>query len=633
MGNLNSQFRATELHLAIMDDGVARGVPFLDRDRQTLISRSKSEGSSFIYVTLPSFGRAVDRGLVTGTFKSPSGFSLYKETQLPKFLRSVLCTVFSDDGSLLEQPNIDSIFFLRQLLLINGKVVKHPSKEEEEKAVRGFEERQQSLRGCFIPKDHPVLNLACAIIGRTLSRLDLTDIIPRHGPGVVHEGLDRDEKWDFRYWPLQANRFYPFYEYGVQSLEHLRTKSNNVVFLNRFITKVCLVPKDFRGPRLISAEMSAMQYLQQGQMRAMMSYIESHPLLRLSIRLQDQTFNQYAAWKSWENDSFTLDLSDASDTVSLPLVWFLFSRVPQLRRLLCSTRSYGATFNGRIIRLSAFAPMGSATCFPVETLVFWAITLASLHLHRYGNRLRGNRALSELCTEVRVFGDDIIAPQMCRETLVSTLLSVRCKPNMDKTCWATPFRESCGTEWFRGISVSITRNKGYTYDAIDKFAHVPTLSDLQRRLFVAGLVKAAEVVRRWTESIRPLALVPFWGNHASIRIDAGRLFWGKLEQTDPVSFRNWSLEYAGRCDYCLFAESGSLPRLRMRYNPALQRIEVRTTISRQRNRRWGSEGYPRLMARLLSDSSDRVATGDCKVSIAWRVLPRGSWSFMTRHLG
>jgi hypothetical protein len=633
MGILNSQFRATELHLAIMDDGEARGVPFEERDRRTLIARSESEGSSFIYVTLPSFGRAIDRGLVTGSFTTPGGFALLRGTKLPKFLNRVLSTVFSSDGILLEQPNIDSIFFLRQLLLINGKVIKTPSKDEEEKAVRGFEERQLSLRKVTIPKDHPVLNIAQALLRKALRNLDLSDIIPRHGPGVVHEGRDREEKWDFTYWPLRANKLYPFSEYGVQSLEHLKTKSNSVIFLNRMVTKICLVPKDFRGPRLISAEMSAMQYLQQGQMRLMMDYIDSHPLMRLSIRLRDQTRNQNAAARSYENGTFTLDLSDASDLVSLPLVWFLLSGVPHVRRYLCATRSQAATYGGRLIDLVAFAPMGSATCFPVETLVFWAITMASLHLHRYGRTLRSFQALSELASEVCVFGDDIIAPEMCRETLISTLQSVGCKPNMDKTCWQTPFRESCGTEWFRGFPVSITRNKGYTYESFNKFAHVPVLSDLQRRLFVTGLYKAASVVRGWVEGIFPLPLL-------NPQVDP-RLYPDRIPRTsvcsaceigrmDPVSYRNWVLQLSGLADYVQFAERGSLPRLRLRYNPLLQRVEARVTISRQRNRNWGTEGYARLLARLLSDSSDRVATGDCKVSIAWRALPAGSWSFMTK---
>jgi hypothetical protein len=56
MADLNSQFRALELHLAVMADGESRGVPFDNRDRQTLLARGRSEGSSFVYVTLPQLG-------------------------------------------------------------------------------------------------------------------------------------------------------------------------------------------------------------------------------------------------------------------------------------------------------------------------------------------------------------------------------------------------------------------------------------------------------------------------------------------------------------------------------------------------------------------------------------------------
>jgi hypothetical protein len=322
----------------------------------------------------------------------------------------------------------------------------------------------------------------------------------------VHEGRDRDKKWDFTYWPSQANRVYPFYEYGVQSLEHLRTKSNSVLFLDRFNTKICLVPKDFRGPRLISAEMTALQYLQQGQMGAMMRYIDNHPLLRLSIRMRDQSLNQLAAMKAFENRHCTLDLSEASDTVSLPLVWFLLSGVPHVRKYLCRTRAHSAIYDGELIRISAFAPMGSAVCFPVETVVFWAISMASFHVHRYGSRFRGIRSLSELASEVKVFGDDIVIPIDILDTVVSTLKLVGCKPNESKTCYLTPFRESCGTEWFRGASVSITRNKRYTYEAVDKISHHPVLVDLQRRLYVAGLSRSAELVASWALKIAPTVL-------------------------------------------------------------------------------------------------------------------------------
>lgn len=639
MGVLNSQFRALELHLAIMADGDSRGVPFCNKDRQTFLERGKSEGSSFVYVTLPKLGRAVDEGLVRGTFDSPVGFALRKETRLPKFLNAVFKTVFSDQGVLLEDPNILSIFYLRQLLLLNSKLVKEPTKEDERKAAGAFLARQQSLRRVVLPKDNPVLWLAQAILGKVLARLDLSDITPGHGPGVVHEGLEQDEKWDFTYWPSQANKVYPFHEYGVQSLEHLKTRSDRVLFLDRFDTKICLVPKDFRGPRLISAEMSAMQYLQQGQMKRMMAYIDNHSVMRLSIRMRDQTLNQMAAKFAYDEQKATLDLSDASDLLSAPAVWYLLSKVPHVRRYLFRTRAHSAIFDGERIRITAFAPMGSATCFPVETLMFWAISMASIHLHRYGRRIPTTRTMSELGTEVKVFGDDIVIPIDCLQTCVSALQSIGCKPNMSKTCWETPFRESCGTEWFAGSSISITRNKRYTYDSQDKLGHFPFLSDLQRRLYVGGLKRSAELVSSWAMRIAPTALLPYpeewldYCKHGSLQYLSYLAVRGASELPDDlykvVRKAHASVAVAGSC---LFADQGVYPPgLRIRWNQPLQRCEFRVPRSFQKARNWRLEGYPRLMARLLSDLSDRVASRNLSVRKAWQPLPAGAWSFMTAN--
>jgi len=636
MGHLNSQFRALELHLAIMADGVLRGVPFDNRDRQTLIARSRSEGSSFVYVTLPKLGRAVDEGLVTGTFNSPDGFGLRSDTRLPKFLNAALKAVFSDDGSLLGDPNIVTIFFLRQLLLVNSKLIKQPSQDEEERTVRAFRERQRRLSLIRVPRDNPVLNVARAILRKTLRGLSLASITPGHGPGVVCEGRDHDERWDFTYWPVKANKRYPFYEYGVQSLEHLRTKSDRVLFLNRFDTKVCLVPKDFRGPRLISAEMSAMQYLQQGQMKRMMEYADKHPLLRLSIRLRDQSRNQMAAMRAFDACKATLDLSDASDNLSAAAVWWLLSDLPAMRRYLFSTRADYAVHNGTSTRIYSFAPMGSATCFPVETLVFWAISMASLHLHRYGRDI-SSRTLFELSSEVQVFGDDIVIPTDCLQTCVSALQSIGCSPNMSKTCWKTPFRESCGTEWFAGSSVSITRNKRYTYDDLDKFSHHPLLTDLQRRLYVGGLQKSAELVAGWAMQIAPTPCLPFSTDlpgsldASSVQYLAFVVARAQDLVRDPCGLRaSWrTLSAAGSC---LFRDTGVYPPgLRLRWNKQLHRVEFWAPRPFQRMSDRRLEGYSRLLARMLSDSSDRVPSRNISVRKGWQPLPPGSWSFMTAN--
>jgi hypothetical protein len=82
---------------------------------------------------------------------------------------------------------------------------------------------------------------------------------------------------------------------------------------------------------------------------------------------------------------------------------------------------------------------------------------------------------------------------------------------------------------------------------------------------------------------------------------------------------------------CLLSDRGYLPPVRLRYNRALQRMEFRVPTFFQKCRNWGTEGYPRLLARLLSDSSDRVASRNLSVRKAWRPVPSGSWSFMTRN--
>lgn len=638
MGSLKSQFRHLELHIAILVDGQARGLPFNSKDIQSLTSRSSAEGSSFFNVTLPLLGRAVDLGLVTGSFTCPVAFRVVKGSRLPLLFNDVFKTVFDQEGNLLEQPNVTAIFMLRQICLFQSKFVTEPTKEQMDLTVKKFREGQTALRAVRLNQDDPTLRLAQAILRYALRYLDLSRITPGHGPGAVHEKRDKEERWGFTYWPARANKVYPYHEYGVQSLNHLRETSNSVVFLDRMTTRIALVPKDFRGPRLISIEMSALQYLQQGQMHRIMDFIGSHALLRQSIRMEDQTFNQLAARRAYENDHATLDLSDASDTVSLPLVWFLLAKVPKLRRQLCRTRADYATYHGESIRLCAMSPMGSAVCFPIETLVFWSLSLATMYRHSGHDQCKLNHgALFELSSNLRVFGDDIILPRIYLNSLVSTLRSVGCRPNMSKTCSETPFRESCGTEWFKDFPVSITRNKKVELHENDKLDQFPLYIDLQRRLYIGGLYNAAELLRTWASKIAPVAL-----QHSPVVRGLPTYSWQTLvfgnnareSDLSPVPDKDWDGSNSMlRFVPCAFASAGSFdPRLRLRWNNLLHRVEFRVPCFHQRARDWRQGGYRRLLARCLSSSFDRVAFRDLTVRSAWRALPAGSWSFMTRNV-
>jgi hypothetical protein len=644
MGSLKSQFRHLELHISLLEDGIARGLPFSSKDIQALTARFSSEGPSFFNVTLPVMGRAVDAGLVCGIFTCPVAFKVSRGSRLPLLFNDVFKTVFDSDGNLLSEPNVTAIFMLRQICLLQSKLVTEPTKEQSESAVKSFIAGQKALRAIRLNTDDPTLRIARAILKYALKNLNLSRIAPGHGPGAVHEKRDKEERWDFTYWSARANKVYPYHEYGVQSLNHLRETSNRIIFLDRMTTRIALVPKDFRGPRLISVEMSAMQYLQQGQMHRMMDYIESHALLKQSIRMRDQTLNQIAARDAYENDHATLDLSNASDTVSLPLVWFLFSGVPKLRRYLCRTRSDFATCNGEEIRLCAMSPMGSAVCFPIETLVFWALSLATMYRATGSDHCDLDRkVLFELSSSLRVFGDDIILPRVNLASLMSTLTSVGCIPNMSKTCSATPFRESCGTEWFGNVPISITRNKKVRLYENDKLDQHPFYIDLQQRFFEAGLYRSAALVAKWTQAIAwvPVRLSPRDESGLSTNSrqylnfrrrrtnDSVRLSNGNyMPITDEPGFLD------GRFVPCLFGHENLIDfRVRLRWNTAYQRVEFRVPSFCQRTCDWRNGGYSRLLARLSSVAFDRLAIRDREVRFAWRVLPSGSYRVIDTDLG
>lgn len=640
--------RFLALRQQMIADGILQGLPFHSDDLQVLHERATHEGTSFILVTLPLLGRALDHCLVTGHFTCPANFAMRRNTHLPRLFYSIFKRVIDDSGDLLVEPCTLSMYFLRQILLFDSKLISEPTSKQKDTAVEGFALRQAALRCVRLPIGDPILQRARWLLGRVLRGLDLSVIYPGHGPGVVAERLSREERWDFKSWPLKAEKYYPYLIYGTPSARACLERGTGVPLLKRMVTRCCLVPKDFRGPRLISAEPTVNQYLQQGQMKAIMHYVEYHPVLSRSIRLQDQTYNQRKAMKSYEDNTTTLDLSDASDTVSAALVWYLFAEVPLLRRQLMSTRSDFLSYNGREIRISAFAPMGSATCFPIETLVFWALSIASLgHVRRLSGLPDELEALS---LELAVFGDDIIIPSEAYPSLQSILTRVGCKVNVSKTCNLTPFRESCGTEWYNGTDVTIIRNKRYHYDDQRKFSNHPVLLGLQRKFFLRGLYSTANLCTDWAREIYPVCTIPIsrfplgfgvrspyaakwsvYGGSVLHNLRGSRRCKAITEELSghaPGLTPEGCSAYFFRFDFAVdkfpcaigwtFDHCVKLP---FRWNKDYQRMEIRVPMSFQSHKSWSSEGYGRLFARLSSDVTERFTNRVDKTRLVWAYIP------------
>lgn len=225
--------------------------------------------------------------------------------------------------------------------------------------------------------------------------------------------------------------------------------------LDRTCIVVC-VPKSMTKNRTISKEPTTLQFLQQDIFQALDDWFTSHPALGIS--LHDQEASRSLALRGSADGSYaTIDLSNASDSVSVALVELMFDDLPILYPLL-ATRSTRALVMSNdntvseVIELRKFAPMGSATCFPVESLVFSILVESAIRL-KTGRASTGNEPF-------RVYGDDIVVRTEYADAVIDLLVKAGFTVNASKsfsTIIQHNFREACGIEALDGNDVTPLR--------------------------------------------------------------------------------------------------------------------------------------------------------------------------------
>lgn len=465
----------------------------MERDLSYLRRAVEQRGLPFLTITLPALGKHLDRCLANGALileSIPKGVKTRRGR--PLFLSGLINRVFNIDGTLKPDACITSVFYLRQVLYLFKKWRMECNPIYIEEAITDFFLVEKGLphvledtwdsdvpnwqhpvtihpigwRCPDVPSDPDLFDPGlvssrdskywsdfrdfCRRISSSLGFLDPWSIRPKHGPGVVAES-HRGSKFDFPAWPKRLESYFPYDWHGSGILDSKDRPSDREP-----PSRLIAVPKTQKGPRLICAEPTAHQWIQQGIWRWLEDAIDKVPLgTSIDFRSQDES-RKGAILASLTGELATIDLSSASDRLSARLVHFVLQGNDSLLDALhaCRTRLCKQTISNRhdeIIRFKKFAPMGSAVTFPVQSVVFAIIAAFAVKRTRVSS---DDPTYMDLFRQVRVFGDDIIVPTYAYQELSLLLQECGLKVNLDKSFAVGNFRESCGVDAFCGNDVT-----------------------------------------------------------------------------------------------------------------------------------------------------------------------------------
>lgn len=320
-----------------------------------------------------------------------------------------------------------------------------------------------------------VMREARRIVSRLLAGVSPYEGKPRHGSGASEDKtcpVLRYSSW--RFIPRLAECF-PYDKYFFYNHSHLADEYQRLTTAEEAepLARMAFVPKDSRGPRIISAEPPEFMYIQKMLEKQLRFAVERAPAIAAQISWLDQSRNRDMAKEGSIDPTkwATLDLKEASDRLTVQVVSYLFPK--NWSDALMASRSLGTVLpavegvrEGSPLRFAKFAPMGSACCFPVQTICFWAIATAACRLGYLQEPECYTKHNSGADLKVSVYGDDIIVPTEYAGPVKEALTGAGLIVNQNKSFTEADsfFRESCGGDYYKGIPVAPVRLKSLPTD-------------------------------------------------------------------------------------------------------------------------------------------------------------------------
>jgi len=501
----------------------------IERDKITILFRCKDEGESFLGITLPLFSEWLEESLQRGQAatwiysrfrKRPKSKSV-----LPCFLHGLTCRVFDAvTGVRLEHPDALAVKFIRQICLWYKKVflVCNPARDLRAKAA--YRSTDDSLRRLpkFPSEKVFVLNAVCRRFSPTVDSefakaIGDLSILPRHGPGATADKAWANGKYRSRDFLRRWDDLFSWeHLYGFSTVH----QSNREITEPRdeLPVKVVSVPKTMKTSRIICVEPTAMQFAQQLTAARLVKSLRRPPFkggknLLSHLNFDDQRPNQEAARQgSIDGKLATVDLSEASDRVSVKLVTTVFRHSPLLLRHLLGCRSTRAMMqDGTVFHLRKYASMGSALTFPVEAICFLMICIAAVCderrvLNRFG-RPKSLEAFENARKDILVFGDDLIVPADCIVKVTDYLEAFGLKVNSKKTFSQGPFRESCGHDYLNGVLVTPVYLRQKPPQSHKNAVNFVSWVHMANRFYKSGLTRTAHRIADYVDKMYKLPSV------------------------------------------------------------------------------------------------------------------------------
>lgn len=368
-----------------------------------------------------------------------------------------------------------------------GKKLEFVDDSFNEAAFRSWLDVEMRLSGLkLLPSDIFALK---RILGSQLPSFSWRDLRPKFGPGAVQErGIHgRIDKLRSLRYDAVIDRFLLRGHLGMYGLgEDVGAHVSKIIpdpsmwtparGVSSRSSRLRFVPKNLKTARSICMEPNTIMFFQQAVMRRFLELVSDSTMSKfIDIRSQERNKGLALAGSS-TSEIDTLDLSAASDSVTLELVKGIFPAswlIPML-----ATRSRDVILpNGDLFHPKKFAPMGSAICFPTQCLIFASVCIYAACLYTYEVENVDDDFLDWMTPAViarvislfwekpgyykigfqplAVYGDDICVDRKLTDKVKLILSRLGFIVNESKSfVGSQAFRESCGGYYLAGNDIT-----------------------------------------------------------------------------------------------------------------------------------------------------------------------------------